>query len=80
MKVKLANGARVWIDFSVYEWRDGDAEFTLGKTIRPGFVDLRAPGYGEKDDYGMGSIFAKIEDLRFVSNPMDNEPCRKDVP
>lgn len=57
--VRIKPKARFWQDFSIWEWPEDnhtifEAYYLYGE---PDQLNLTAPGFGDKDNYGNGSIF-----------------------
>jgi len=61
----IRKGACVGQDFGFFPCEGETAEtiFKLETVSRDGRCKLTAPGYGNRDDYGNGSVFVKDEDL-----------------
>lgn len=72
IKTMIPTGALCSQDFSVFRWpRKTDDPYTLfdGVKNKNGGINLTAPGYGQRGDYGCGSIYL-IVPLNFRTMPV----------
>lgn len=65
MRFPADNKIGFFMDFAYWEGVPSDREFVERESSVPkdGWLALEAPGYGQKGDYGNGSIFVKAEDV-----------------
>ena len=72
----VKQGATIFVDhwFTVAQEESAKIFDVVEKRPRPGWRELVAPGFGQKGDYGSGSVFAKEEDLvELPSKPTRND-------
>lgn len=66
--VKIKFDSLVTQDYSAFKWKEIHSVFTI--TAVPfnneGRVQLTAPGYGAKDNYGNGCLYVRQRDLLLV--------------
>jgi hypothetical protein len=62
MKARIKDGAFVGCDFHVISWKDKGEVFDVAN-FNTERKKLTASGYGAKDNYGNGALYAKEEDL-----------------
>ncbi len=65
-KAKIKDGALIGCDFHYCSWKDEGEIFTVEDIGCVGRRRLIADGYGSKEHYGNGALYAREEDLIYV--------------
>lgn len=71
--VRIKTGALVGQDFHTVPWNDCGEEFIISEILNKDKVQLKAYGYGHKNKYGNGAVYANPKDLCRVVSPVDNQ-------
>ncbi len=73
-KVRIVDGAIVGQDFSFWKWDEDNTIFTVDDIFGQPKLRCRliAEGYGTKDNYGNGAVYANMEDLRRIDGQTTN--------
>lgn len=67
-KARIRTEALVDCDFHCCKWKDNGEIFTVEDFGCAGRKKLIADGYGSKEHYGNGAVYAKEEDLIYLDN------------